>query len=408
MFPGAVVQVLDARGHDLFTHATPPHTPKTLYSIFSLSKLIGSIAFLQLVDRGLASLDDPQLIEKWLPELAAKKVLVISQKGPEGKKKYTFEERKGEITARMLMNHTNGTGTSFFNEELKDYLIEGAGIDADTIHEGSEYFKTLLQSPLLWQPGTRTNYGQGLDWLSVLIERVTSKSLEDVLRKNIFDPLDVANGGFRGEWDGNVVAGPDVPFWPTSLRLEDGSFMSIPGFAEKRVQWSDAWPRGKTHVQSAATGLVSSVADVGRIFSVLLPQNAGVDPVSGVRILSAASAAEFLKVDHPHEIRHNSRNIPTANQLMRPYEVQAKHADPEGCFGLGSAIQGDDRELEDGRMGRSKGTVYWVGASNSAYWIDGEKGIVVVITGNFFPFMDEKWVEFVQELEGLIYEGLQG
>lgn len=132
------------------------------------------------------------------------------------------------------------------------------------------------------------------------------------------------------------------------------------------------------------------------------------EPVTGKRLLSAASVAEFSKVLHPEKIRHDSRNMPTANPVFLPYENQAKHVDPTGCFGLGSAIQGEDRVLQDGRRGRSKGTVYWYGAANIAYWIDGEKGIVVVAAGNFFPFMDGKWVEFVAGLEGLIYEVLEG
>ena len=34
--------------------------------------------------------------------------------------------------------------------------------------------------------------------------------------------------------------------------------------------------------------------------------------------------------------------------------------------------------------------------------------IVVVVVGNYFPFMERGWVEFVEELEGAIYEGLEG
>jgi methyl acetate hydrolase len=112
-------------------------------------------------------------------------------------------------------------------------------------------------------------------------------------------------------------------------------------------------------------------------------------------------------VQHPEGIRNNSRNLSTASPFFLPYEVQAKHVDPVGCFGLGSAIQGKDRILQDGKRGRGKGTVYWYGAANIAFWIDGEKGIVVIAAANFFPFMDVKWVEFMAGLEGLIYEHLK-
>ncbi|KAK7183460.1 hypothetical protein DPSP01_010565 [Paraphaeosphaeria sporulosa] len=403
--PGVIVQVLDARGTELFKHISHDHTLKTMVSVHSCSKLIGAVTFMQLVDAGLATLDNPEIIDKYLPELANKKVLVGPKDTGDGTKEYVFEERKGDITARMLLDHTNGTGNTFFNTELQDFL----GDSVATENEGTAYWDTLLKSPLLWQPGTKTNYGQGLDWLSVLVERLTNKSFEDNLRENLFNPLGIRHGGFRGEMGGSVVSStPGVDFWPVGLRLPDGGFVSIPGFAEKKAEREDAWPKGGHHMQSVGTGLVLSVADLGRIYSILLPQNAGVDPITGTRILSAASAAEFAKVAHPVEIRNDSRNIPTANPVFLPYELQAPNVDPAGCFGLGSAIQGENRVLSDGRRGRSKGSVYWVGAANLAFWIDGEQGIVVVAAGNFFPFMDGKWVEFVERLEGAVYEGLQG
>lgn len=268
--PAAVLQILDKDGKTLFSHGTSNRTPTTLFPIHSCSKLIGAIAFMQLVDRGLVSLDDASAIERHLPELAAAKVMTGSETGADGKKKYVFEDQKNKITPRMLLNHTNGTGSTFFNTELREYLDEGW----DARNEGSDYYATLLASPLLWQPGTKTNYGQGFDWLSVLIERLTGRPLEDVLREQIFEKVGATTTGFRGEMCGSVVAGEGVDFWPTALRTEEG-FVNVPGFAEKKVEREDAWPKGKHHSQSVATGLISSLADVARIFSILLPQNAG-------------------------------------------------------------------------------------------------------------------------------------
>lgn len=131
------------------------------------------------------------------------------------------------------------------------------------------------------------------------------------------------------------------------------------------------------------------------------------DPVSGSRILSASSAAEITKAQLPEHIRNDSRNLLTAHPVILPSETQAKHIDPEGSFGFGCAIQGADRVLESGRRGRSQGTTWWSGLSNSAYWIDAEKGIVVVMSGNFFPFEDPEWLKFAAGVEELIYEGLE-
>ena len=51
--------------------------------------------------------------------------------------------------------------------------------------------------------------------------------------------------------------------------------------------------------------------------------------------------------------------------------------------------------------------MYWYGAANTCFWIDGAKGIVAIATCNYFPFMDGGWVRFVEGLEGLVYEGLE-
>jgi methyl acetate hydrolase len=52
--------------------------------------------------------------------------------------------------------------------------------------------------------------------------------------------------------------------------------------------------------------------------------------------------------------------------------------------------------------------VYWYGAANTEFWVDGESGIVVFVNGNFYPWNDEAWMEFVAGVEGRVYEGLEG
>jgi hypothetical protein len=71
------------------------------------------IACLQLLDRGLVTLDDPALIETHLPELASLRVLKgykdTSTDDGEGKGEPVWEEAKTKITLRMLLSHTSGT-----------------------------------------------------------------------------------------------------------------------------------------------------------------------------------------------------------------------------------------------------------------------------------------------------------
>jgi CubicO group peptidase (beta-lactamase class C family) len=54
----------------------------------------------------------------------------------------------------------------------------------------------IFRQPLVNHPGEHWEYGVNLDWVGLLVERVTQMSLGDYFRKFIFDPLGIQNIGF--------------------------------------------------------------------------------------------------------------------------------------------------------------------------------------------------------------------
>lgn len=406
--PGAILHIVDAKNNAVFTHGsggTVPLNENTMTMVHSFTKIIGATAFMQLVDRGLASLDDASLIEKVLPELAAQKVLTGFSDGEDGKRIPVLVNREGDITPRMLMNHTYGGGHTFFNELLKEYLADGW----DKTNEVADPYHTALKSPLLWQPGTHTNYGQGLDWLAVLIERITKQSLVEYLQANIFDPLSLEHIGYEEMYGGNITSNPKNAglFWPRSFKQPDGTLPAMDPPVLATVERPPTWPEGKYHNHPLGTGIVTSAADYARILTAIM--NDGVDPVSNHRLLSPESAREITSPQLPAHIQNDSRVVPSAVPgMLLPGDLEAPDMDPEGSFGLACGVQGADRVLRDGGKGRSKGTFYWYSAANAEFWADREKGIVVVAYGNFFPWNDGDWVEFVRGVEGRLYKGLRG
>jgi len=411
ILPAALVHIVDAQNNVLFSHgasAEKSPTTESMTIIQSLTKIVGAMAYMQLVERNLATLDDPATITKWLPELAAKKVLIgYTTDDKTGKKEYQFEERKGDITARMLMNHTYGGGHTFFNKLLFDY-VQDLGV-WETANEAADPYGVLLVSPLLWHPGTKTNYGQGLDWLAVLIERISKQSLHSYLQEHVFDPLGLKEIGLEAAYGGTVISLPQNAgkFWPRKLR-NGNSFITIDTPEPEIVRKANAFPEGDYHTGCLGTGLVSSVRDYNHLLSVLLPDNMGVDAVTGHRLLSAESVREITSPQLPEDIRDNSRTIPTADAtpIVLPADLSSPALDPQGSYGLGCGVQGVDRVLKNGSRGRSKGSVYWYGAPNCEMWVDGEKGVMVSVWGNYYPWNDEAWVEFVAGVEGYVYEGL--
>jgi CubicO group peptidase (beta-lactamase class C family) len=408
--PAAVVHVVDSQNNVLFSHksnnSTTPEV-KPISVIHSLTKIVGAIAYLQLVDRNIASLDDPNIITTHLPELAAKKVLTGYTTDPDGNKVWQLEDRVGNITPRMLMNHTYGGGHTYMNELLLTYFIDpNTPVDWVTTNEINNTYGTVLAAPLLFQPGTKANYGQGLDWLAVLIERLTQQSLATYLQANIFDPLSLTSMAFEPSVGGPALS-PET-FWSRTIRTPEG-YMTIESVPEQ-VTRADAYPTGNHHTGCLGSGLVSSAEDYARLMTIFLPENAGVDPITNHRILSASSIKEITTPSLPASIRNNSRNIPasSASSIILPALLEPEHVDPAGSWGLGCGVQGEDRNLAEGGKGRKKGTVYWYGAANTDFWVDGESGIVVFVNGNFYPWNDEAWREFVAGVEGRVYKGLEG
>lgn len=107
--PGLVYTIINKNGTRLLNHASgkrgagieQPMTTDTVFWIASCTKLITSIAAMQLVESKILALEDSEQIEKITPEL--KKVQVLEE-GPDGSLKLVDKKRK--ITLRMLLNHT--------------------------------------------------------------------------------------------------------------------------------------------------------------------------------------------------------------------------------------------------------------------------------------------------------------
>ncbi|KAL8641230.1 MAG: hypothetical protein Q9228_001947 [Teloschistes exilis] len=192
--PGCVLVVVNKDGKTLFEHASgrkgaDTQAPMTLDSIFwiaSCTKMIAGIAVMQLIEQGKLSLDDADKIEDLCPELKTIRILKnVNERGePE------FVEKKNRITMRMLLTHTAGFGYAFFNENIRQWG-QPFGCDEFSGHEND-----ILGQPLLFEPGTRWEYGVGIDWAGTVVERISGMSLNDYFQKNIFQPLGIENISF--------------------------------------------------------------------------------------------------------------------------------------------------------------------------------------------------------------------
>lgn len=112
--PGILYYAVDQDGDYIFSHVSgnrgiaskEPNTRDTVFWIASLTKLITSIACMQLVEQGQLRLDDPEQVAQLAPELSTMKVLERDGSGG-----FILEDQNTPITLRMLLTHTGTRGT---------------------------------------------------------------------------------------------------------------------------------------------------------------------------------------------------------------------------------------------------------------------------------------------------------
>lgn len=141
-----------------------PVSEKTVFEIGSISKQFTSAAALLLVEENKLDLDDP--IHKYLAFLPS--------------------EWLG-VTVHQLLTHTSGIPDY---EEIRSYDIYRHRVTPEDI------IKIAQSRPVDFAPGTGWYYSNtGYFLLSMIIERIEGLPLGKVLKKRIFDPLQMTDTG---------------------------------------------------------------------------------------------------------------------------------------------------------------------------------------------------------------------
>src|SRR6516162_1727640 len=181
-----------------------PMATDSIFRIASMTKAVTSVAVMQLVESGRVKLDEPA--GTYLPELA--RVQVLEDFDANGAAK--LRPPKAPVTVRQLLTHTSGFGYEFFDGKLSRYVAAGG---VTSIRTGDDGF---LKAPLLFDPGTKWEYGISTDWLGRLVEKISGQSLEEYFRQNIFAPLGMGDSFF------NVPADKQARVLTVHQRKDDG------------------------------------------------------------------------------------------------------------------------------------------------------------------------------------------
>jgi CubicO group peptidase (beta-lactamase class C family) len=148
-----------------------PITPESVFDIGSTSKQFSAASILLLEKQGKLSVNDD--VRKYIPELP---------------------DYGQKITILHLLNHTSG---------LRDYLtlMELAGVDTDSVTTDEDALQFIFrQKALNFAPGSDWLYSNtGFFLLSVIVKRVSGKTLREFAAGNIFAPLGMTHTQYRDD-----------------------------------------------------------------------------------------------------------------------------------------------------------------------------------------------------------------
>ncbi|WP_051906202.1 serine hydrolase domain-containing protein [Thermus tengchongensis] len=316
-----------------------PMTREAIFRIYSMTKPLTSALALALAEEGRLSLTDP--IHLYLPEFREAKV-GVEKPGPGGQPTLELVPASRPITVYDLLRHTSGITYGIFFDSLVKQEYRRMGADAvDQTPE--EFLGKLSRLPLQFQPGTIWEYGNSTDLLGHLMERLTGKSLAQLLEERIFKPLGMADAGFL------------VPQEKQSRIAEP--FAIDPFTRQPTPPALDVRRSPKRH--SGGAGAVATALDYYRFLQALL--NGG--ELGGRRILSPKSVA-LMTQDHLGPLY-----LPSL-QRGAPYLPG-----PGYGFGLGVAVR-----LADGGspLPGTAGDYYWGGLFGTYFFVDPKEKLIGV------------------------------
>ncbi|MFZ0098682.1 MAG: serine hydrolase domain-containing protein [Gemmobacter sp.] len=351
--PGVVAMMTDRKG-DIYAGAAgesrlhgTPMTTDTVFAIFSTTKAITGTAALQCVEEGLLDLDAPAA--NYAPAIG--RLQVIDGFDDDGTPR--LRAPKSQVTTRQLLLHTGGFGYDFFSETYRRLADERGQPSVVTASRAS------IETPLLFDPGTRWEYGTNIDWVGQVIEGIRGKRLGEVMRERIFDPLGMQEIGFTRT---------DAMKSRTAIihaRAEDGLLTPMDEFF-----LPDA-----PEVDMGGHGLYATIPEYMKFIRMWLNDGAGTHG----RVLNAETVGWAV------------RNGLQAHQKvgMLPGVIPSLSNDAEFFPGLAKGWSYTFMTNEqEAPTGRPAGAIGWAGLANCFYWIDRKSGIGGYWATQILPFGD--------------------
>jgi CubicO group peptidase (beta-lactamase class C family) len=309
------------------------NTPETKFMIGSITKQFTAMLITQLLEKGKIRLENT--ISDFIPG---------------------FPEDIGKvITVEMLLNHTSGLRLpegieKYYSASKKEEFLQ-------------EFIKQQSEEGLRFDPGKGYAYSNaGYYLLGLIIEKVTGKTYEEVLRGQILNPLGMADTGCSRK--GEV--------------LENGA-VSYAKLPDRYITWNEEmYFYDPGVVQFSAGYLYSTVGDLLK-FSMAISSN---------KLLSPKYTGIFLKM-------RNIKSQPPIRNISRELAQE--------LFGTcGNGFAGEIAEVEDPNSGK-KETFFWHDGTCKLfkafhYHFSGNDRVIIILSNSGFICQGDEMVMKIYRL----------
>ena len=331
----------------------------TLFRIASMTKAITSTCIYQLIDKGILSLDTN--LKDFFPEISDKKVI----RGFDDNGDQILSDVSNDINIGHLLTHTSGFAYEIWNESIAKLVEKG---DLQSAFANNDEF---LKAPLVFEPGSDWEYGIGIDWLGVLIEKINDCSLQEYMLTHIFEPLGMSNTSY--DLDKNKHSRVAKVYG-----RNNDEYLEMPFEVPE-----------KSSFYSGGGNLISNLEDYSKFLRIFLNSGKG----SKKQIISESSIASMLSsLNEELVMKKMLTQVPMLSNDVDFFPTSAKSWSP-----------GFMVNHEDIKSGRPKNSSGWAGLFNSFFWIDPKNEIAALILMQMLPFSEDGCFTTLQEFEASIY-----
>lgn len=317
-----------------------PMERDTIVRIYSMSKIVSSVAVMILHEEGRLKLDDP--VGKYLPALEKMKVFVGGSA-----KKPKLVDAKRQMTVKDLLTHTSGLIYGFGRGPIDEIYREARILESPSM---DAFVAKLATLPLAFQPGERFGYGLSIDVLGAIVEKVSSMPFERFVETRVTAPLGMVDTAY------DVQEGKRSRLAKVYAPDKAKALAELP-----ETELAGVYPEPGRGFAAGGAGMFSTIGDYARFAQMLL--NGG--ELDGVRILGRKTV-ELMMANH-------------LNHLPR----QTTEFSASDGFGLGGSVRID---LARGNQLGSVGQFGWSGAATTYVNIDPKEDTVVLLFAQHFPF----------------------